>query len=283
MSYLHISNLYQDRRILLFKEVYAMEKIHGTSAHIGYNGRLYFFSGGSSHDVFIRLFDHEKLLTSFQNIGTQKCVIYGESYGGKCQGMRETYGNEMRFVAFEVMIGDRWLCVPDAEQIVNSFGLEFVPYQKIPTDIETINFWRDAPSEQSVRNGILEERKREGIVLRPLIEVTANNGARIIAKHKGDDFRETKTPRSLLDDEEKLQVLSIAIDIANEWVTPQRLNHVLDLFPSASVEKTGDIIRAMAADIEREGAGEIQFSKEAMKQISRRTAELFKERCNVII
>lgn len=282
MSYLHISNLYQDRRILLFKEAYAMEKIHGTSAHIGYNGKLYFFSGGSSHDVFIRLFDHEKLLANFQNMSTQKCVIYGESYGGKCQGMRETYGNEMRFVAFEVMIGDRWLCVPDAEQIVNSFGLEFVPYQKIPTDIETINFWRDAPSEQSVRNGIIEERKREGIVLRPLIEVTTNNGARIIAKHKGDDFKETKTPRSLLDDEEKLKVLSIAIDIADEWVTPQRLNHVLDAFPSASVEKTGDIIKAMAADIEREGAGEIQFSKEAMKQIGRRTAELFKERCKVI-
>lgn len=283
MSYLHIPNLYQDRRILLFKEAYAMEKIHGTSAHVGYNGKVYFFSGGSSHDVFIRLFDKKKLSASFQNMGTQKCVIYGESYGGKCQGMRETYGNEMRFVAFEVMIGDRWLCVPEAEQIVLSFGLEFVPYQKIPTDIETINFWRDAPSEQSVRNGIIEERKREGIVLRPLIEVTANNGARIIAKHKGDDFRETKTPRSLLDDEEKLQVLSIAIDIANEWVTPQRLNHVLDAFPGASVEKTGDIIKAMAADIEREGAGEIQFSKEAMKQIGRRTAELFKEQCKVII
>lgn len=282
MSYLHISNLYQDRRILLFKEAYALEKIHGTSAHIGYNGKLYFFSGGSSYDVFIRLFDHEKLLANFQNMGTQKCVIYGESYGGKCQGMRETYGNEMRFAAFEVMIGDRWLCVPEAENIVVAFGLEFVPYHKIATDIETINFWRDAPSEQSVRNGIIEERKREGIVLRPLIEVTTNNGSRIIAKHKGDDFRETKTPRSLLDDEEKLQVLSIAIDIANEWVTPMRLNHVLDAFPGASVEKTGDIIKAMAADIEREGAGEIQFSKEAMKQISRRTAELFKERCKVI-
>jgi intein/homing endonuclease len=29
MSYLHINNLYKDREILLFKECYAMEKIHG--------------------------------------------------------------------------------------------------------------------------------------------------------------------------------------------------------------------------------------------------------------
>ena len=34
MSYLHIQNLYKDPRILMLREVYALEKIHGTSAHI---------------------------------------------------------------------------------------------------------------------------------------------------------------------------------------------------------------------------------------------------------
>jgi hypothetical protein len=32
MAYLHIENLYKARDIMLFRECYAMEKIHGTSA-----------------------------------------------------------------------------------------------------------------------------------------------------------------------------------------------------------------------------------------------------------
>lgn len=34
MGYMHIDNLYKDARVLSFKHVYALEKIHGTSAHI---------------------------------------------------------------------------------------------------------------------------------------------------------------------------------------------------------------------------------------------------------
>jgi len=36
MAYLDIDNLYKEQRILMFKECYAMEKIHGTSAHLSY-------------------------------------------------------------------------------------------------------------------------------------------------------------------------------------------------------------------------------------------------------
>jgi hypothetical protein len=277
MSYLHIPNLYRDRDILLFKEVYAMEKIHGTSAHIGWNGKVYFFSGGESYDLFIRLFDKDKLTEHFSTLGSDKCIIYGEAYGGKCQGMRETYGNELRFIAFEMCINDKWLCVPEAERIITSYGLDFVPYSKVSTDIESLDFERNFPSRQSVKNGIIGDKKREGIVLRPLIEVTKNNGHRIIAKYKNDDFAETKTKRSLVDDADSMKVWTIASEIADEWVTPMRLNHVLQKFGNdVGVESTGKIITAMIEDIEREGAGEIEFSKEAKKQISRKTAELYK-------
>lgn len=277
MSYLHIDNLYRNRDILLFKECYALEKIHGTSAHVGWNGKVYFFSGGESYDMFVKLFDKDKLAECFTTLRTDKCIIYGEAYGGKCQGMRETYGNDLKFVAFEVMINDRWLCVPEAEKIVLSFGLDFVPYCKISTDLQELDTWRDASSYQSSKNGISERRQREGIVLRPLIEVTKNNGQRIIAKYKNDDFGETKTKRSLADDEDKLKVWNIANEIADEWVTRMRLQHVLDAFPNASIEQTGQIIKAMVEDVEREGNGEIVFSKEALSAIGKKTALLFKE------
>ena len=51
MGYRHIDNLYKDDRIFSFDECYALEKIHGTSAHVHYkadqtDGSLIFFSGG---------------------------------------------------------------------------------------------------------------------------------------------------------------------------------------------------------------------------------------------
>jgi len=66
MAYLDIDNLYKNQEILKFKECYAMEKIHGTSAHISYkDGFLSFFSGGSNHETFVALFDSETVDVDF--------------------------------------------------------------------------------------------------------------------------------------------------------------------------------------------------------------------------
>ncbi len=44
MGYLHIENLYKNIDIMQFKECYAMEKIHGTSAHVRFkDGEVAFF------------------------------------------------------------------------------------------------------------------------------------------------------------------------------------------------------------------------------------------------
>ena len=45
MGYMHIDNLYKNQDVLMFREAYALEKIHGTSAHVAYGpGGLTFFS-----------------------------------------------------------------------------------------------------------------------------------------------------------------------------------------------------------------------------------------------
>ena len=47
MSYFSIENLYKNQKILMMKEVYALEKIHGSSSHITFkSGRITFFAGG---------------------------------------------------------------------------------------------------------------------------------------------------------------------------------------------------------------------------------------------
>jgi len=277
VAYLDIDNLYKERTILLFRECFALEKIHGTSAHVRWkDGEVGFFSGGAKHENFLALFDRGDLTEAFCALSYEHVVVYGEAYGGKMQGMRDTYGDELRFVVFDVKIGGSWLSVPDMDEVARGLGFEVVPWRRASTDLEALNAERDRPSEVAIRRGITEPRKREGVVLRPLIELTKNNGERVIAKHKAEEFRETTTARPL--DAEELRVLTEAQEISQEWVTEMRLSHVLDKFGPAGIEQTGDVIKAMFADVERESAGEVVMSKAARKAIGARTAKMFKAR-----
>lgn len=274
MGYLHIKNLYKDRAILEFKQVYALEKIHGTSAHIRMkDDKLSFFSGGvKSHEQFCALFDHEALAEKMR--GTD-VVIYGEAYGGKLMKMSKVYGADLRFVAFDVMINGRWLGVPEADAYVVGLGLEFVAWELIPSD--DIDKAREKPSAQAQRNGIGDDCETEGVVLRPPFECTNVYGERIIVKHKREKFRETTGPRELSATE--LQVLEDADQIAEEWVTEMRLTHVLDkLGPDLAVQDTGRVVAAMVEDVLREGEGEIVVTRQAKSAIGRRAAGLFKNR-----
>jgi len=285
MGYAHIQNLYKDQSILMFKRCYAMEKVHGSSAHVSWKRdrtpQLSFFAGGEKHERFVKFFDQEKLLAHFPELGHDEVTVFGEVYGASQQKMSATYGPELRFIAFDVKIGDFFLNVPVAERVATDLGLEFVPYTEISTDLAEIDAQRDAPSIVAIRRGMGDDKKREGVVLRPLMEMRGNNNERICAKHKRDDFSETKTPRKVTDEE--LAVLTEADAIADEWVTEQRLTHVLQKFPDYGIQDTGKIIAAMVEDVTREAEGEIADSKEARKAISKRTSEMFKRRVKEVL
>jgi len=287
MGYLHIDLLYKAQDILLFKECYAMEKIHGTSAHLKYkkeDPKVHFFSGGESNARFRSLFNEENLLSCFNKMGSMEVTIYGEAYGGSQQGMSYLYGKELKFIVFDVQIGDMWLTVPEAEVIAKEFGLDFVYYEKIKTDLDILEKQRDADSVQAVRNGVdlskLPEgctALREGVVLRPLIEVSKGMD-RVIAKFKSDKFNgERKTPQKIVS-ADQLKVLSDANEIANEWVTMMRMDHVLDKIPKGGMEIVPKLIPAMVEDVMREGRGEIVDNKDVRKAIGKKAVELFKLR-----
>lgn len=278
MGYLHINNLYKAQEILLFKRAFALEKIHGSSAHLSFkNNNLAFFSGGASHESFLALFDKEKLAKLFEeSFLNMDVTVYGEVYGGKMQKMSHTYGPNLKFIVFDVYINDCWLSVPRAENIAHRLEQEFVHYVEIDTTIEAMDDQKNADSVQAIRNGMGPGHKREGIVLRPLIEVTMNNGERVISKYKVEDFNERQnTPKVV--DAGKATVLTEASKIADEWVVPMRLEHVLQGLPNASgIEHTGEIIKAMVADIYREAKGEIVESKDVSSAIGKKTVELWK-------
>jgi len=279
MGYLHIDNLYLNQTILLFKQCYALEKIHGTSTSIVWkfeNKHIHVNTGGIGNTEFNALFDKEFLKEKFMEIFPDQDVrIYGEGYGGKTQGMSHVYGKELKFIGFDVKVGSVWLNVPNAEDVCKQFRLEFVAYDIIDTDLESLTAHRDLPSVQAERNGCGSDKKREGDVLRPLVEMRTNNGERVITKFKPAEKMETKTKREV--SAEMLQVLADAEDIAEEWVTNMRLEHVLQKFPAdVNMESMGDIVKAMVADVYREGREEIVESKAAEKAIGRMTVKLFK-------
>ena len=281
MAYMHIENLYKAREILNFKKCYALEKIHGTSAHISYtSGILSFFSGGIKHDTFLGLFDIGKLENKFINLGLQDIVVFGEAYGGKCQKMKDVYGIDLKFIAFDVKIENMWLNVPEAEKIVRELGLEFVDYIEVDTTIEELDKMRDSFSVQSFRNG-MGENKKEGIVLRPLFECYTNRNERVIAKYKTENFRETNTARSL--NKITLETLADAKKIADEWVTEMRMTHILDKYVSPpTIIMTSNVIKDMIEDVIREAGTEIVFTKETRKEIGKKAAIMFKRRISKI-
>lgn len=284
MGYLDgMLNLYKPeaQAILREQECYALEKVHGTSARVELReGRVHYAPGGVSLASFQAAFpDPARLEAGLRSLGQEPVRIYGEAYGGKCQGMSRVYGAQLRFIAFEVKILDTWLDVPAAEQIATMLGLEFVPYVRIPATLEALDAERARPSEVARRRG-MGEHQREGIVIRPLTEKEDASGHRMIAKHKHPKYGERASDPAVTADPTKLQVLAEAAKIADEWVTEMRLHHVLD----ALVTQHGRVLRfpedlslvlsAMVQDVYREAGSEIVQSPAAARAIRQRTVAL---------
>jgi len=288
MGYMKIPNLYKDKRVLDFRRVYASEKIHGTSAAVKWDGRtITLHSGGEKHDRFSALFDLDELAEKFAaRFGERPARVHGESYGGKMQRMSTTYGVNVCFTAFEVCVGESWLDPDAARCVAVDLGFEFVPMWLVeaPTVEEMVarlDELRDQPSVIAGWRGIEGEKVSEGIVIRPPYEVRLNNGGRIIAKHKSASFSETRSPRKVLGDN---GMLTKARAIADEWVTEMRLDHVLDKLKAGGkaidITCTGDVVRAMVADVVAESKDEIADSREARSAIGRAAASMYKNRLN---
>ena len=283
MGYRKISNLYRSKNILLFRECFALEKIHGTSTNVSYNvaeDTVKYYSGGCNHESFLKVFDQEKVLNAFREDVAdhpyEKITIYGEGYGGKMQKMSDTYGKELCFTAFEVKIGDAWLGVEQAHRWAERLGFEFVPYRRISTDEDAINHEMMRDSEIAVRRGMGEGKMREGVVLRSVLELMDANGGRIICKHKRPEFAEREhTPK--FTDPDKLKIIEDAKAISDEWVTMMRLKQVLDKFENPDMKDTNKIIKAMIEDIYVEAKGEIVEGREVKKAIGKQTVKYFKK------
>ena len=108
--------------------------------------------------------------------------LYGEGYGAKIQKGGGNYRPDQDFVLFDVKVGGWWLDRASQEDIAAFMGLEVVPMIAQGNLHDMIDM---------ARRGFVSvwgPFTAEGIVARPLVELTTRNGKRIITKIKHKDF-----------------------------------------------------------------------------------------------
>ncbi len=101
------------------------------------------------------------------------------------KNIRITYGNKkdgQSFVLFDVFIDTWWLMRPSVENIAEKLSIAIVPAMGIGTLGDMIKRVKEKPLSA------WGSFPMEGLVARPVCELQARNGLRIITKLKVKDF-----------------------------------------------------------------------------------------------
>jgi len=125
------------------------------------------------------IFVSDKLAEVFPD--TDVC-FYGEGYGVKIQNGGSYIPDGNDFILFDIKIGDWWLQRKDILGIAEKLDLDVVPDIGTGTLADLVNLVRTG------FNSKIGTCIAEGIVARPLVELKARNGERIITKLKYRDF-----------------------------------------------------------------------------------------------
>ena len=169
------------------------EKVDGTNIRVMFDGENITF-GGKTDKAQIPAFLVNRLndlflpqLEAFKENFPDGVCLYGEGYGAKIQKGGGNYKPDGQdFVLFDVKVGEWWLKREDVESIANTFSIDIVPI------IGKESLW---DMIYIVKNGFKStwgDFEAEGIVARPMLELKARNGERIITKLKSRDFNSGK-------------------------------------------------------------------------------------------
>ena len=112
-------------------------------------------------------------------LGADKVTVFGEAYGGSQQSMSHTYGKTLKFIVFDILIGDCWLAMPQMDECARELGFEVVYFEEGPTELVWIDV-RDAPVGRRIRNATdSTNRKAKASVCGLPFEVTMTNSQRV--------------------------------------------------------------------------------------------------------
>lgn len=161
------------------------EKIDGTNIRIIWDGAAVTFKGKTeAAQLPAKLV--KRLNERFRPepfIGDGPLCLYAEGYGAGIQS-GGIYRQDQDVILFDVKVGDWWLKREDVVAVAQKHELPVVPSIGIGTLHDMIEMVSRGGFQSAAGTG-----KAEGIVARPMVELFARNGDRIITKLKAKDFK----------------------------------------------------------------------------------------------
>ena len=168
------------------------EKIDGTNTRIYWDGYRFEFGGRQDNSVIQenvmemlnKTFDQKMEYIFEQVFGEKKVYLFGEAYGPKVQTNGHLYGNEVKFILFDVNVDGYDLDRNSVNDVADKLGLDAVPVLFEGTIPEAIQYVR-----QGRKSTINSDHIMEGIVLEPKnMMLYERGGKRIKCKVKYMDM-----------------------------------------------------------------------------------------------
>ena len=173
--------------------VFVSEKVHGANGRFTYLEDGGFFCGSrtewkeeSDDNLWWRALRETQGLRDFLT-AHPGVTVYGEVYG-QVQDLRYgTTKGQVRFAAFDVLVGSEWKAPVEARALSTPFGLPWVPTiaEAVPFELERILELAEGPSLVPGADHV-----REGCVVKPVVERTDPTVGRVCLKVVGNGYLE---------------------------------------------------------------------------------------------
>ena len=166
------------------------EKIDGTNIRVIWDGQNVMFGGRTDNAqiptaLLYKLqsyFDGNNKAKLLDKFGSKNVVLYGEGYGHKIQGKSgEAYG-DVDFIMFDLMVDGVFWNTYAVKAVAEQLGVKSVPI----IGKGTLGQFTEMVNKGFKSN--IADMTAEGIVARPLCELSNSRGQRIITKIKHKDF-----------------------------------------------------------------------------------------------
>ena len=172
------------------------EKIDGTNIRIMWDGEKVVFGGRTDRaniyapliERLQELFPVENMVEVFpmEDVKFDVC-LYGEGYGARIQKGGGNYISDgVDFILFDVKVGPWWLKYDDVCDVATKLNIMAVPCVGTYTLLRAVKIVKDGlvshwatPTNQFCA---------EGVVMKPIVDLFARSGSRIVAKIKTRDF-----------------------------------------------------------------------------------------------